>query len=857
VITKNGDGWVFRAERTALDVDRVKELYESAGHLAPDASAGVLREALSVWRGDPYADIEAHGELDAEITRLNELRLTVLEARVGADLELGRHRDLVGELDGLIAEHTYRERFRAQHMLALYRSGRQREALESYRQMRELLVDELGVDPSPELQDLERRILDHDETLEVTAEHRAAARPTDRELSNLPVPATQLVGRVAEIARVSDLMYDHRLVTLVGVGGCGKTRLGIEVGRQLMGEFDDGVYFVDLSAVSNDESVASKMADEVFLGIGPGSPIDRVSAYLDDKQALIVLDNCEHVVRGCADVAATLLEHPGTWRLLATSRESLGVEGEQLYGVPPLSAGTDAVELFEIRAGELDLGFAVDDANRRIVQDLCERLDGMPLAIELAAARTTVMSPAELLAGIDDRFRLLSGGRRRSGDRRRTLDATLDWSFDLLTTDERELFSSVGVFNGPFDAPSAAAVAGIDDATALDLLEALVAKSMVRPERDGGITRFRLLATVRAYAEVQLMRHGRLAAARDRHLAHMLERAPELDYGDWMAAMPNIDAGIGWAVTEERWTDAAELLLAGSTRWHELPIGTDELDRLDLIADRLPSHDPRREQLRMADVGFAIGAGLITRALTSARKALLSEDQAIRDGARMAIGNLLAMTDPDESLRQADAIEGNQADQTLYRESIRAYVHMYRQEYPEALRLLRPHGDAAVPFTIAAAAIHLMNDEPADALVLAGDRPVAQWNGGAFEVIAGLSELALGRRDRAEQRLLANARIAADGRIPYAANGSLVGIAALAHDDGDVQWATEIIHEAVLQRFQGMSAVARSVAARIGVREEFVERQEARYWEDSGDATPFLRQTLARWDARQSTDETG
>lgn len=867
VIAKNSIGWSLVAEPADVDAARCYDLYQSAHGLDPHDAAVVLHDALSIWRGEPYADVEAHGELDSEIMRLVELRVTVLQARIDADLESGRHAELIGELEALVGEHPYQERFRAQHMLALYRSGRQREALRSLGKMREVLVDELGVDPSPNLQNLERRILEQDDSLLGPANQPNRHHESTRQLSTVPVPATALVGRTAELTRIRALMSDHRLVTLSGVGGCGKTRLAIEVARRSIPELEHGAYFADLRSISNDDDVATAVADAVRLVGSGGTPLDRVVEYLVDKAALVVLDNCEHVVQGCAELVTAILRRPGQVRLLVTSRESLDVDGEQLYGVPPMSADDgQAMALFEARASELVPDFFIDDANRASVRELCERLDGLPLAIELAAARTTVLSPVELLSRIDGQFRLLSGGRRRNHDRSRTLEATLDWSYDLLDADEQQLFTSLGVFNGPFDAPAAAAVGEVDPDVVIDLLESLIAKSIVVAERAGPSTRCRLLATVRTYAESHLLRNGQLEAARDRHLDHMLAIAADLKDLDWMATMPNLDAAIDWAVAGERWSDAAELLTAGESRWDELQLGPSKLHRLELVAAALPQDSALRERLYVIEIDFALGAGIsMVDAIGAAGRAAMATDDQVRAHGLRGRANILVLTDPEESLRIADVLEQTGGDRDRFSvDSIRAYVHMFAGDYKQALVLCRPYmglrlptrdghaGPGRVYFEVTVAALLLMDGQAADALALANHHPLADRSWNAFGLIAGLSELALGRRLDAERTLISGARSAAFGRVLYASSTSLIGLAAIVHDDGDIDWATEIILAEPEYRLHALVALAQNVAERIGVRDQLVERQHACYFRDRGDARPFLRETLARWDARHS-----
>jgi non-specific serine/threonine protein kinase len=300
---------------------------------------------------------------------------------------------------------------------------------------------------------------------------------------------------------------------------------------------------------------------------------------------------------------------------------------------------------------ELNPDFIFDDDNRAVVGKLCERLDGMPLAIELAAARSAVMSPTELLDRIDDRFRVLSPVRRRSRQRRPTLEATLDWSYDLLNPDEQHLLATLGVFRGPFDVAATAAVAQVDGDLATDLLESLIAKSLVETESGSGTTLFRLLETVRAYAEERLQRTGELEAARDRHLAYHLVAVGESTDQQWLQLKPNLEAAIDRAIALDRHSDAVELLAATGSTWHEQFSVQSTLDRLDIVAAALPQHSPLRERLRVPEIQLALGLSDTTRLAVAAAEAAQASNDTVRVSGLMMMANLSAMTDPDTSLR--------------------------------------------------------------------------------------------------------------------------------------------------------------------------------------------------------------
>jgi predicted ATPase len=738
-------------------------------------------------------------------------------------------------------------------MLALYRAGRQSEALRSYKQMRELLLDELGVDPSPELRDLEQRILEQDDSLLLTAERSTSVRAAREVLSTLPVPATSLLGRQDEIGRTRAMLSDHRLVTLTGVGGCGKTRLAIAVAERELPTLEHGAYFADLSVVSTDDDVVLAVADAVRFRIGGGGdPRPRLLEHLADKQALVVLDNCEHVIGACAEFADAVLGQRGEWRMLATSREHLDVDGEQVLQVPSLSVDGDgaAVGLFEARALELNADFIFDDANRAIVGELCERLDGMPLAIELAAARSAVMSPTELLDRIDDRFRVLSPARRRSRQRRRTLEATLDWSYDLLDADEQHMFTTLGVFRGPFGVAATAAVAQVDVDVAIDLLESLIAKSLVVTANESGTTLFRLLETVRAYAEEHLKRNGALEAARDRHLEHHLVAVGSAGDERWLELKPNFEAAIDRAIALDRHSDAVELLDAAGSLWHEDVSAQPTLDRLDIVAAALPQDSPLRERLRIPEMALALSLGDVRRRAIAAAAAAQASNDETRVAGLMDLANTSTMTDPDESLRlveEARAIAVFDGIYHAYADKIKADVHMFAGEYENALALLQPHaGSGWALMDASIAAVLLLDGRPSQALEMAD----------GFSVMMGLCQLALDQHEIAERELMAEARSAALGREPLASNGALVGLAALVNHDGNVQWATDLIFGAVSQRMLVMNALARMVAEQIGVRDELVPRQEAATTTDVEDATVLLRETLARWDTQEAKPQT-
>ena len=541
-------GYVLAVEPQAVDAVRFQRLVEqgrkSLADGSPEEASNVLSAALALWRGPAFVDVDLEATR-AEASRLDELRLTALEDRIGADLALGRHDAVVAELQALVVEHPLREALRAQLMLALYRCGRQAEALRVYDEGRTQLVEELGLDPGPELRRLQAAILEHDPSLGA-----APAQPCA--VGRLPGALSGFVGRAAELAEVRSLVGRHRLVTVTGCGGAGKTRLALEVAGGLQGDFAGGVWLVELASLTDAAAVRSAVARA--LRVAP----DALDSYFAGKQLLVVLDNCEHVLDGAAPLAVELLAAGGGVRVLATSREPLNVPGEVQWAMPPMSLD-EAVELFAQRAAAVRPGTAAEVDS---VAGICRRLDGLPLAIELAAARVKALPVREIAARLDDRFQLLTSGARTALPRHQTLRALVDWSYDLLFDDERVMFEELSVFADgvPLDAVDAvAASAGLDPSHGIDLVSHLVDKSLVTCEEQGGAARYRMLETLRQYGHDRLGERRELEAARRRHAAWALRLArdaaaatfgPEL--GAWVprlnAELGNLREALRWAV---------------------------------------------------------------------------------------------------------------------------------------------------------------------------------------------------------------------------------------------------------------------------------------------------------------------
>lgn len=571
VVEHVGNGYRLRVEPDDVDAARFERLCAEGQRALAQGDTGdaaeLLRAALALWRGPALADVTDCPRAQARAAELTQRRLAAVEDRAEADLRLGAHRALVPELQRLVEQHPLRERLRALLMRALRADGRPAEALLVFADTSKVLADELGTDPSAELTELHQELL--------RGEQPARARRP-------PAQLTGFVGRTTDLAQIATLLRTARLVTLTGPGGVGKTRLSIEVAARA-----PDVCFVELAPVR--DPVVAILNALGLRHIGQMPPETRLTEALADRPPLLLLDNCEHVVDAVATLVARLVAACPALRVLATSREPLGITGEHLWPVRPLAEAA-ATELFVDRAAAVRPDLAPDPDTTR---EICATLDGLPLAIELAAARLRTTDLPRLAAGLRDRFAMLSRGSRTAEPRHRTLRAAVAWSWELLSEDEQVVASRLSVFAGSADLAAAqrvCAVAGI-----ADVLDSLTDKSLLT--FDAG--RYRMLETIRSYCAEQLADEP---TARRAHAAHLLDLARTADpflrrteQLRWLeildAERENLYAALHWTVDSGE-TLALRLIAAWSPYLWLRGLRTSVTPHAIAILDRLDGEPP-------------------------------------------------------------------------------------------------------------------------------------------------------------------------------------------------------------------------------------------------------------------------
>lgn len=592
-------GYTLAVDDDEIDSARFNRRVSDAARTLPNdpaATAEQLAEGLKWWSADrAFTEFTADPALQAESTRLDELRRHAVEVLIDAHLALGDHAAAIDQLETCIGDWPLHERFRAQQMLALHRSGRHPDALRAFRRYRTSLGEELGLEPSTSLTELEALILRQDPSLDRLGAIRRPRSPTSRPdaeepaLGNLPLRMNALLGRDSEITRLEELLGTVRLLTLVGAGGVGKTRLALRLAERAADAFPDGVWVCDLAAIREDALVTEAITTTLDVQRrGDSSTLDGLIEVLQSKTLLVIFDNCEHLLDPVTEITETIGRTCPEVCIVATSREPLGVDGEKVWPVGPLALPepgeadpimameSAAVRLFVARATAADPGFRLTETTSEAVSEICHRLDGLPLALELAAARSRAMAPGDLAARLDERFTILHASSR-SDPRHRTLHATVAWSYDLLGLAEQTLFDRLSAFAGRFTAADVERVCA-DGAVAVpsigNVLATLVDKSMVLADTVRSPTRYRLLETLREFGREGLDRTGDTAHLRGRHASWAVEHAEhaqmgldEADEAAWSARLndsfDDLRMAHRWALAHDD-TDAALRIVAGT-----------------------------------------------------------------------------------------------------------------------------------------------------------------------------------------------------------------------------------------------------------------------------------------------------
>lgn len=681
-------GYRLPAEAGETDVERFEALAREGRLALSEGRAAEAQEliaaALAQVRGGPLDGLEDLDAVRVERERLTELRLLLADDLVQARLDLGQHRELVSELRGRVTENPERERSWAQLMLALYRSGRQVDALAAYREARAVLADEFGLEAGEELRRLERMILLQERTLD----HDEVGR-----LHGVPRPATTLIGREAELADLCQLVGRERLVTLVGPAGVGKTRLAVEAAARLRGKFPDGIWWIDLAPVDA-QSVLGAFARALAVRevAGSAQAEELLIPRLRGARMLLIVNNCEHVEATVAPLLSTMVAETTGAHLLATSLEALRIGGEVVQAVPPLRTPAETTlpveRLMDYEAAQLFLAASGGWPNRdqlssdeaSAVARIVQRLDGLPLAIELAAGRLHSLPLTDLDRILERRLDVLGGGERTAPARHRTLEAAIDWSYALLSDDEREVLVRLAVFPGSFDAAAASAVATGDtndpDAV-LNLLPALVDKSLLTFEP--GEPRYRLLQTVRAFIRNRAGATGDFRTAGERHHQHYLELGEDLyrrllepGLAAWLdrayVEQTNLHAALNWSLDRGEGEAALKLASALGVYWYRTSQLSDGLEYLERAFQVAPADSRWRPRGLMVKAHLQLAAGDAEASTTAATAVAACEpaDPRLFGFALAALGQSRMLDgrldDAEEAIGRAHLIFGELKD---------------------------------------------------------------------------------------------------------------------------------------------------------------------------------------------------
>ena len=644
-------GYSLALETATVDAAEFERLVGAAraAAAAGDHAGAVadLDAAVRLWRGDALAEFADEEFAAAEAARLTELRTSALEERAEALLEQGRAAEALPELEALVRRHPSRERPAVALMHALYAMGRQADALAAYHELRARLDDELGVQPAAPARALYQRILLHDPAL-------AAAAPK----GNLPRRVSGFVGRDREVERVLAVLRAGPLVTLTGVGGAGKSRLAVEVAARDRERFADGAWLCELAALPDESPVGHAVAAALRIQQRPGLSIEQtVIEYLRGRTLLLVVDNCEHVLAHAARLVAEIVQQCPEVTVLATSREGLGVDGEQLWPVPPLPV-EDATELFVQRARAVSPDFRLDGAAADAVAAICARLDGLPLGIELAAARMRVMSPMEVARRLED-VPLLGGGRGPVA-RHQSLASAIEWSYRLLPEPEQRLFRGMSVFAGGADLHGVHRVAdpAATEDDVVDRLSRLVERSMVVAE-SAVRTRYRVLETLRAYGRSGVEADGSAGELGRRHAAYYVELAERAAAGlqgpderAWVdQALPDYD-NMRAAFVQARAdgdTDLAVRLVAAVPDLVHLRVGYEASGWAERVLDHADPDHPR----------YVAAVGAAARGAWNRGDFQLARRLAQRAGGRVPLPGTARIAYPGDVLADVALYEGD------------------------------------------------------------------------------------------------------------------------------------------------------------------------------------------------------
>ncbi|HET7475218.1 MAG TPA: BTAD domain-containing putative transcriptional regulator [Dermatophilaceae bacterium] len=513
LVVGSQDGYVLGIDPAAVDAVRVVQLAAQAtqARAAGDAATALdrAREGLALFRGDVLVDVG--GWAAPHRTRLEHVRLGLVEDAMAARVELGAGAEVVGELETLVEQHPLREGLWTSLITALYRAGRQAEALAAYRTVRRMLLDELGIEPGQALRLLGRLVLQQSPSLDTGGRPQATGVP-----GNLPVPVAPMVGRDQDLEALVSAMGKHRLVTVVGTAGVGKTRLAVEAGRGLTAP--GGVWLVRLDTIDTGAGLPQVVAETLHVPGGEQALRERLAG----AGTVLLLDNCEHVVEPAGALARSLLDAVPQLRVLATSQLPLGLEDEHVHPLEPLSQD-QSVTLFALRARQLRRGIVMDCDTVAAVVEVCRSLDGLPLAIELAASRVRSMSVRDIARHLDDRFVLLRDPTSSRSERRRALAGAIAWSYELLFPDDQRALWALSCFAGDagLDATEHVLVAlGVPRTAVLDTIGRLVDRSLTSVEdTEGGAVRYRLLDSIQAFAAARMAESGEAPTAASAHAA--------------------------------------------------------------------------------------------------------------------------------------------------------------------------------------------------------------------------------------------------------------------------------------------------------------------------------------------------